>query len=369
MSILKKWIIKIALALMSIMFFIRGVSNVIGSERIPYSKGKEKYVSKVLIRFTPGFWDSWEGQPGPYQLGIGEEGTLAGPPSMAVDKSGNIYILDAGNYRILKYDNKGKFLNSIAIDEGKKQSGSDFCIDKDGNIYVLDTHPEISRYMDYLDVHNGLLGKAPYEIRKYNKHGTLISKACFPFSHDWPKETGVIPQKIHVDYNGNLYLGYNPKFCRIGFSPGKSDLLESKEILEGVSSPYDLTLSFYLGEKLTDKHTIRVKKLGAQRKLIKSFNLIVNKKISKMEFLGTDTDMNSYLVISKYISSGNIEYYDFFREIRKIDKSGTSIAIIDNFPTHSTSNCERDIAIDRKGNIYYLSIKKDGGELIKWYKQ
>ena len=364
----KKLIYKIVLAMVGIIFFVRGTANVFGSERIPYSKGKEKYVSEVLIRFTPGFWDPQKGQPGPYQLYISEEGVLSGPPSMAVDKSGNIYILDVGNYRIQKYNDKGKFLNSIAIDEGKRQSGSDFCIDKDGNIYVLDTSPGISNHeMEYL--RNSLRGKTLFEIRQYNQKGMLIHKAYFLFSHDWLKKTGIIPQKIHVDYTGNLYLGYNPKLCRIGFSPGKSDLLEVKEILEGIPSPYDSTLSFYLGEKLIDKHTIRVKKLGPQRKLIKSFDLIVNEKVSGMEFLGNDNNMNSFLAINKYISSGNIEYYDSSREILKTDKSGTSIVRIDNFPVSSTFCCRKDLAIDRKGNIYYLLIKKDGGELIKWYKQ
>jgi|GEM_PF-2656717 len=370
MSVTQKLIVKITSAFISIMFFIIVVSNVIGSERATYSKGKEKYVAEVLIRFTPGFWNPKHGQPGPYQLSIYEEGTLSGPPSISVDRWGNIYILDAGNYRIQKYDSKGKFLSSIGIDAGKRRSGSDFCIDKHGNIYILDTNPGISSYyMDYLDLRGSSKGKKLYEIRQYNQKGMLIHKAYFLFSHDWLKKTGIIPQKIYVDYKENLYLGYNSKLCRIGFSSGKSDILEVKEILEGIPSPYDSTLSFYLGEKLVDKHRIHVRKLDAQRKTIKSFDLIVNENVSGMEFLGNDNNMNSYLAISKYISSGNIKYYDSFWEIRKIDKSGTSIVRIDNLPVSSTFCCRKDKAIDRKGNIYYLSIKRNGGELIKWYKQ
>lgn len=324
-------------------------------------------MSQVLIRFTPGFWNPRDGQPGPYHLGIREEGVLAGPRSIAVDKLGNIYILDTGNRQIQKYDNKGKFLNSISIDEGKKQTGYDFCIDKDGNIYVLDTSPEISQYMDYLDVHGSRFGLTPYEIRKYDQQGVLIFKACFPFSRDWLKETGIIPQKIFVDHKGNLYLGYQAKVCQISLSAGKSDLLEPKEIIEGVPNLNDPTISFYAAEQIGDKHSVRIKKLDLQGMGIRSFELTVMEEVGSVEFLGDDTIGNVYLAVTKHERVGGITKY--LREIRKIDKSGTSIVVIDNFPTLSTFGCKRDVAIDIKGNIYHLSVEKDGAELIKWHKK
>ena len=41
------------------------------------------------------------------------------PKDVARDKSGNIYVLDAGNYRIQKYDSNGKFISTF----GRKGEG------------------------------------------------------------------------------------------------------------------------------------------------------------------------------------------------------------------------------------------------------
>jgi sugar lactone lactonase YvrE len=64
------------------------------------------------------------------------------PSDIAVDKNGNIYILDAGNARIQKFDPDGKYLATI----GRKGQGpgefimpSKLDIDRDGNLVVDDT--------------------------------------------------------------------------------------------------------------------------------------------------------------------------------------------------------------------------------------
>jgi len=64
------------------------------------------------------------------------------PSGVAVDKDGNIYVLDAGNTRIQKFGPDGKYLATI----GRKGQGpgefimpNGLDIDKDGNLVVADT--------------------------------------------------------------------------------------------------------------------------------------------------------------------------------------------------------------------------------------
>ena len=63
------------------------------------------------------------------------------PLDIAKDAEGNVYVLDAGNYRIQKFDKNGKYLTTI----GRKGEGpgefmgpKKVCIDSNGTIYVFD---------------------------------------------------------------------------------------------------------------------------------------------------------------------------------------------------------------------------------------
>ena len=63
------------------------------------------------------------------------------PCDIAGDSEGNLYVLDAGNHRVQKFDNKGKHLATFG---GSGQGPGEFLwplsidLDKEGNIYVAD---------------------------------------------------------------------------------------------------------------------------------------------------------------------------------------------------------------------------------------
>ncbi len=73
-------------------------------------KTEWNYTRKELINFT---WGS-----GQYQLGtdyfsnIDDMCQIYGPSALAIDHDGMIYIFDAVNERIMKFDNQGKFIRS-----------------------------------------------------------------------------------------------------------------------------------------------------------------------------------------------------------------------------------------------------------------
>jgi len=70
-----------------------------------------------------------------------EEGRFAKPTHVVVDRQGNIYVTDAFNFRVQKFDPEGKFLKSYgylgdAFGAFARPKGLD--IDRDGHLYVVD---------------------------------------------------------------------------------------------------------------------------------------------------------------------------------------------------------------------------------------
>lgn len=360
---MKKYSFSCSVFILVIQFVL--INEVEGVERIPYSKGKETYVSEVLIRFTPGRWNRRDDQPGPYQVSFKEENVLTGPNSLAIDRRGNIYILDTGNCRILKYDCEGKFLRSVAIDAGKGRSAIDFCVGKDGDIFVLEPNPETSQYRDYLDIHNSQCGKIPYEIRHYDHQGKFISKACFPFTKEWIKETGIFPGKIYIDNAGNLYLGSHKNVCRIGLQAGKIDLFEPKEIMNGLPFTDDSTTSFYFAGPKSDKSTFVVQKMNQKGEEIVNLSIAKSEDMDDIEFLGEDQDGYIYLLLTRHewVGAGG-----YFKDLQKIDRNGNQVTIIQNFPLSTFYDATRNFTIDTKGNIYFFSGSKEEARLIKWIR-
>ncbi len=74
----------------------------------------EEYVPKVVIEAK---WGTNKGEFGRSSLG---EGTiLYQPDSLAVDSKGNIYILDIVNNRIQKFDKEGRYIKSLRVESYK----------------------------------------------------------------------------------------------------------------------------------------------------------------------------------------------------------------------------------------------------------
>ena len=73
--------------------------------------------------------------------GTDENYILFQPKDVALDNAGNIFVLDAGNYRVQKYDPEGKFLTSFGKagqGPGELEMPEYMQSDDEGNIYVFD---------------------------------------------------------------------------------------------------------------------------------------------------------------------------------------------------------------------------------------
>ncbi|MGI0088357.1 MAG: 6-bladed beta-propeller [Nitrosotalea sp.] len=111
--------------------------------------------------------------------GGSEDGQLSVPTSVALDKSGNIYVTDINNYRVEKFDPSGNFVLKFGTkgnSDGQFSSLQGIAVDDSGNIYVTDLlHP----------------------IQKFDSAGNFVS--------DIGSDQIVGAQGIALDKSGNVY--------------------------------------------------------------------------------------------------------------------------------------------------------------------
>ncbi len=78
---------------------------------------------------------------------------------VAVDSAGNVYVTDAGNYRVQKFDSAGKFLAKWGTEgsaDGQFEEPGGIAVDAAGNVYVVDSRN--------------------YSIQKFDSNGNFLLK-------------------------------------------------------------------------------------------------------------------------------------------------------------------------------------------------
>lgn len=123
-------------------------------------------------------------------FGSGNTINLHSPQGIAVDNSGNMYVTDNDNNRIVKFDSKANFLETIGSTgsgDGQLLSPTGIAVDKSGNIYVVDF--------------------GNYRIEKFDPSGNFMLK----FSSNIGVRVSD-PEGVAVDDSGNIYVAdlYNP---------------------------------------------------------------------------------------------------------------------------------------------------------------
>src|SRR5207247_4943924 len=80
------------------------------------------------------FITSWGG------FGTGN-GQFSNPASVAVDSSGNVYVLDGSNRRVQKFTSSGTYITQWGVNgfgDGEFKNPQDIMVDSSGNVYVTD---------------------------------------------------------------------------------------------------------------------------------------------------------------------------------------------------------------------------------------
>ena len=108
-----------------------------------------------------------------------------GGTNIAIDSSGNIYVLYSGDY-VVKFDSHGNQLLTFGSDgsgNGQFENGDGLAIDALGNVYLG-------------DIQN-------HRIQKFSSNGTYLAQ--FGLGHDWLSIPNA-PTGIAIDSSGNFYV-------------------------------------------------------------------------------------------------------------------------------------------------------------------
>ena len=241
------------------------------------------------------------------------------PSDVAVDAQGNIYILDAGNTRIQKFDQDGKYLATI----GRKGQGpgefispSGLDLDEDGNLVVTDTaqmrlHVIIGGGKDVKSI---VLKDEPiFGVRSLGAGGYVgrASTYAIPMRNQPEKKIGEMRLFRRLDPDGSVTASFGEL----------ADFGEALTNATGNASEFDVdgrdavTVSFNVQN--------RIEKYGADGKLVWQADRPLN----------YDTEV---------------------KKKGKIERSGGGISMIEP----EMNACSRGVAVDGKGRIWVVTYAR-----------
>ncbi|MCP4727069.1 MAG: hypothetical protein GY863_18665, partial [bacterium] len=247
------------------------------------------------------------------------------PQDIAVDRDGNIYILDAGNFRILKFDKKLNFKKSFGQEgqgPGDLQRPLSIDTDREGNIYVFDP--------------------GNIRIQVYNPEGRSLNTI----------EVETRSGKCRLFSSGEFVIG--------GGLP--------RGVINALRTGSQLGSDVPLLEVFTDR-VASVREFG----IFRDFgNLMKNLNASTFYF-AADSDDNTYLSfesqnrIEKYNSDGELElritrplnYEEFIPapEMKRVNSGGKAGAFMYN--TEKEKNIiSNGIDVDSKGRIWVSTLRR-----------
>jgi streptogramin lyase len=108
------------------------------------------------------------------------------PAGVAVDSSGNVYVVDTHNYRVQKFDSNGRYLaqwGSRGSGSGQFNAPIGVAVDSSGNVYVADSENQRVQKFDSNGRH----------LAQWGSRGSGSGQFSFPYG-------------VAVDSSGNVYV-------------------------------------------------------------------------------------------------------------------------------------------------------------------
>ncbi len=169
-----------------------------------------------------------------YSIAQPGAGQAIHPADMAVDKAGNLYVVDKTGHRVVKYSSEGKFLRAFGgYGDKAGQFIAPFRISvlTDGTLLVADKAKYLKDFVSTLPKrlddptprYDGYVRSFRYRLRRiqrFTTDGALTQKLLVPFQRE--AETDVALQLKGIDSKGNLYY-LSPTALRFRkYAPTKS---------------------------------------------------------------------------------------------------------------------------------------------------
>ncbi|MDC8452631.1 MAG: hypothetical protein LV477_06945 [Candidatus Nitrosotalea sp.] len=208
--------------------------------------GNQNFVSNLQIEVSSPICTGGPGMCGPQPTPQEKQAKtyLNFPFDVTTDSSGNIYVADSGNDRIVKFDPSGNYLMQFGIsgnDNGQFMDPRGVAVDKSGNLYVADTTNNRIEKFD----------SAGKFILKFGTYGTDNGQFHGPYSVTVDKSGSIYVADVgnarieKFDANGNFIL----KFGTRGQEKGELDGIERISVDD---SDYLYVTSTYQGVQKFD---------------------------------------------------------------------------------------------------------------------
>jgi len=272
-----------------------------------------------------------------FSLKWGSQGTGNGqfnsPAGVAVDSSGHVYVADTGNYRIQKFDSKGKFIAKWGV-QGTGDAQLDglegMAVDGAGNVYVTQFLPLSSHWA---------------QIQKFDSKGKFLDKWDL-----WGLSDGffISPAGIAVDSSGNVYVAdsYKCNIQKLNSSGSFITKLGSDGNGDGqLWGPQDVAVDSSGHVYVADTGNYRIQKFDSKGNFITKWGsyayAIDDDKFRKPQGVTVDSSGNVYVVDSD------------INRIQKFDSEGNFIT---KWGSQGIGNGQFDgptsVAVDSSGNVY-----------------
>ena len=283
------------------------------------------------------------------------------PCAVAVDPSGNIFVVDSGNICIKKFDSDGNFIKKWgSYGTGDGSYGTDdyqfgepigIAVDKTGNVFVLDTmHSVVKKYDNDGNFVTSWGGDSGILVQ-----GSNGVEWQTPYNSEDNARLFLDPQGIAVDSSGNVYVADTAN-CRIQkFNNNGIFLAKWGGLIDGkldtrLGAPRGIAVDSSGNIYITDIDKFCVKKLDSNGNLIAQWGSRGSGD-NQFEYptgIAVDSSNNFYVSdTGGYNNQLNIE------RIMKFDNSGTFIT---KWGTEGRDGGQflnpEDVAVDNLGNVY-----------------
>ena len=275
-----------------------------------------------------------------------DDGQFNYAKGIAVDGGNNVYVADSGNHRIQKFTSDGQFIakwGSEGVNDGEFDTPLGLAFDDRGKVYVLDS--------------------GNYCVQRFTTEGKFLKKWAH---YGWDKAELTRPEGIAVDSAENVYV-LDAQHVKKFTSNGKFIKKWGKDNLQngGLGFPSGIAVDFANNIYVTDTLYYPVQKFSSNGGFLAKWNSYGNDKGHFTAPTGIARDASGNVYVA---DSANHRIQKFTADGQFLKKWGSRGEGDGQF------NTPEGIAIDSLGNIYVADsanhrIQKftaDGQFLKKW---